>query len=192
MHRMLKVFTLAATVAVVSAPALAHADGYVSPFVGTNFGTNSGNGRFNTGADVGWMGGGVIGVEGDFGYAPNFFGSQGTYGSNSVADVMGNLIVGIPVGGTHGGGVRPYFAIGAGLLRSQVNGPTSTSSSISNTELGMNAGVGVMGYFSHHLGIRGDVRYFRNVTDNSTVNNLNLNIGAFHFWRASIGIVLRP
>ena len=192
MHRMLKVLTIAATVAVVSAPALARADGYISPFIGTNFGTNSGNGRMNVGADAGWMGGGVIGVEADFGYAPNFFGNQGTYGSNSVSDLMGNLIVGIPAGGTHGAGVRPYFTVGAGLLRSQVDGPTSTANSISNNELGMNAGVGVMGYFSHHFGIRGDVRYFRNVTDNSTANNLNLNVGAFHFWRASIGIVLRP
>jgi hypothetical protein len=146
----------------------------------------------NVGADVGWMGGGVIGLEADFGYAPNFFGTQGTYGSNSVTDLMGNLIVGIPAGGTRGAGVRPYFSIGAGLLRSQVDGATGAANATSNNELGMNAGVGVMGYFSHHIGIRGDVRYFRNVTDNSTANNLNVNIGAFHFWRASIGIVLRP
>ena len=125
--RLLKVFTLVATVAVVSAPALARADGYISPFAGTNFGTNSGNGRLNVGADVGWMGGGVIGLEADFGYAPNFFGTQGTYGSNSVTDLMGNLIVGIPAGGTRGAGVRPYFSIGAGLLRSQVDGATGAA-----------------------------------------------------------------
>jgi hypothetical protein len=53
------------------------------------------------------MGAGVIGGELDFGYAPNFFGSQGEFGSNYVMDVMGNLIVGIPVGGTRGKGCGP-------------------------------------------------------------------------------------
>jgi len=192
MQRMLKVLILFATIAVVSAPALARADSYISPFIGTNFGNNSGNGRVNVGADVGWMGAGIIGAEVDFGYAPSFFGNQGVFGSNSVSDLMGNLIVGIPAGGTHGVGVRPYATIGVGLLRSQINGATSTAGSISNNEAGMNAGVGVMGFFSNHLGIRGDVRYLRNLTGNSTPNKLNIDFGAFHFWRASVGIVLRP
>ncbi len=192
MQRMLKVLILFATVAVVSAPALARADSYISPFIGTNVGNNSGNGRVNVGADVGWMGAGIIGAEVDFGYAPSFFGNQGVFGSNSVSDLMGNLIVGIPAGGTHGVGVRPYATIGVGLLRTQINGATSTASSISNNEAGMNAGVGVMGYFSNHLGIRGDVRYFRNLKDSSVPNNFNIDFGAFHFWRASVGIVLRP
>ena len=28
---------------------------------------------------------------------------------------MGNLIVGVPVGGTHGSGIRPYVTAGLGL-----------------------------------------------------------------------------
>jgi len=192
MQRTLKVLILFATVAVVSAPALARADSYISPFIGTNFGNNSGNGRVNVGADVGWMGAGIIGAEVDFGYAPSFFGNQGIFGSNSVSDLMGNLIVGIPAGGTHGVGVRPYATIGVGLLRTQINGATSTASSIRNNEAGMNAGVGVMGFFSNHLGIRGDVRYFRNLKDSSAANDFNIDFGGFHFWRASVGIVLRP
>src|SRR5688572_22063418 len=74
MRFILKALVLSATIAAVSAPALAHADGYISPFLGTNFGNNSGNGRTNIGVDAGWMGAGVIGAEFDFGYAPNFFG----------------------------------------------------------------------------------------------------------------------
>jgi hypothetical protein len=192
MQRMLKVLILFATIAVVSAPALARADSYISPFIGTNAGNNSGNGRVNVGADVGWMGAGIIGAEVDFGYAPSFFGNQGVFGSNSVSDLMGNLIVGIPAGGTRGVGVRPYATIGVGLLRTQINGATSTARSIRNNEAGMNAGVGVMGYFSDHLGIRGDVRYFRNLKDSSAANAFNIDFGGFHFWRASVGIVLRP
>jgi hypothetical protein len=53
MQRLLKVVVLSATVAVAFAPARALADGYVSPFVGTNFGGSSGNGRVNVGGDGG-------------------------------------------------------------------------------------------------------------------------------------------
>ena len=192
MHRIATRLIFLAAIAVVAAPAIARADTYLSPFAGVNFGNNSGNGRLNVGADVGWMGAGIIGVEADFGYAPSFFGNQGTFGSNSVTSVMGNLIVGVPAGGTRGIGVRPYAALGAGLLRTRVDGTTSASPSISNNDVGMSAGAGVMGYFSNHVGIRGDVRYFRNLTDHSTTNNTNIDFGGFHFWRASLGIVLRP
>ncbi len=192
MRRVSYALVLCATLAVVAAPVVAHADGYISPFIGTNFGNNSGNGRTNVGADVGWMGGGIIGAEVDFGYAPSFFGSEGTFGSNSVMDLMGNVVLGIPVGGTKGIGVRPYVTGGIGLIRSRFDGPAGTASTITNDEAGMNAGAGVTGYLSNHLGIRGDVRYFRNLTDGSTENNANIDFGAFHFWRASVGIVIRP
>src|SRR5437899_3979061 len=105
MRRMIKVAMLAATVALVCAPTQARADGYVSPFIGVNFNNNSGNGRANFGVNAGGMGAGVIGGEIDLGYAPSFFGNQGLYGSNYVLDFMGNLIVGVPIGGTHGAGV---------------------------------------------------------------------------------------
>jgi hypothetical protein len=187
---MLKILILSVTVAMVSAPVRARADGYISPFVGLNFGSSAGNGRTNVGVDAGWMGSGVIGLEADFGYAPNFFGNQGALGSNSVTDLMGNLIVGIPAGGTHGVGLRPYLSVGAGLLRSHITGATGAGS-INNNEAGMDAGVGVMGYRSNHLGLRADVRYFRNLQDNSTTNNANIDFGAFHFWRASVGLILR-
>ena len=192
MQRVMKVLVLCATIAMVSAPTLAHADGYISPFVGANLGNNSGNGRVNVGADVGWMGAGVIGGELDFGYAPSFFGNEGIFGSNSVLDVMGNVIVGIPAGGQRGAGVRPYATIGLGILRSQITAGTGVVRTFSNTEAGVNLGVGVMGYFSDHVGIRGDVRYFRNLKDNSAPNDFNVDFGSFHFWRASFGVVLRP
>jgi len=188
----MKMLIFSATIAMVSAPTLAHADGYISPFIGANFGNNSGNGRVNVGADLGWMGAGVIGAELDFGYAPSFFGNQGIFGSNSVTDMMANVIVGIPAGGQKGPGVRPYATIGVGLLRSQINAGTGVNNTVSHNDAGVNLGVGVMGYFSEHLGIRGDVRYFRNLKDNSAPNDFKIDFGSFHFWRASFGVVLRP
>ena len=67
----------------------ARADGLFIPFIGANFGGDSGTefgtaidaSRFNWGASIGWMGAGVIGVEGDFGYSPDFFGKTALGGS---------------------------------------------------------------------------------------------------------------
>jgi hypothetical protein len=185
----MKVVLLCATIAIVYAPTPARADGWISPFIGTNFGNNSGDGRANFGVNAGAMGAGIIGGELDFGYAPNFFGNEGTFGSNHVLDLMGNVIVGVPVGGTHGAGVRPYVTIGAGLIRSQITGNVGNNVvEVANNELGLNAGAGVMGFLSQHVGLRGDVRYFRNLSGD-TINNIDF--GAFHFWRASFGVVLR-
>jgi len=184
------VIVLASTMA-LSAPTLARADGYISPFVGATFGNNSGNGRMNVGADVGWLSGGIIGVEGDFGYAPSFFGNKGTFGSNSVMDVMGNLVLAAPIGARRGASVRPYATVGIGVLRSTIDGVAGTGA-ISNTEGALNAGAGAMGFLSSHFGLRGDVRYFHNLTDSSTANSASVDFGSFHFWRASIGIIVRP
>ena len=194
MRRAIKVFMVAAAVAFVCAPAVARADGYVSPFIGVNAENNSGNGRANFGVNAGGMGAGVIGGELDFGYSPSFFGNSGTYGSNSVMDLMGNVIVGIPIGGTHGAGVRPYGTVGLGLIRSQVTGGVNGLVQTSNNDWGINAGAGVMGFLSDHVGLRGDLRYFRNFNDNSQISvpgGVNIDFGAFHFWRASFGVVLR-
>jgi hypothetical protein len=192
MRHVLKVFILA-TVVCMCAPASAHADGYISPFIGVNFGNPSGNGRADFGFNAGYMGAGIIGGELDFGYAPSFFGNQGTYGSNYVTDVMGNLIIGIPVGGTWGPGVRPYGTIGLGLLHEQVSAGPTGALRISNNDFALNAGVGLMGYFSHHVGLRGDVRYFRTLKSGTTnPNSFGIDFGAFHYWRASFGVVVRP
>lgn len=191
MKSLVKALILASTMAAVSTPMTAHADGYISPFLGVNFGNSSGNGRMNVGANAGWLSGGILGLEADFGYAPGFFGNKGTFGSNSVMDVMGNVVLAAPMGASHGVSVRPYATVGIGVLRSTIDG-TSGRASVTSSEAGLNAGAGVMGFMSPHFGLRGDVRYFRNLTDNSTANDANVDFGAFHFWRASFGIVLRP
>jgi hypothetical protein len=190
MRRVLKILILSTVVALVGAPTAARAEGYISPFIGANFAADSATGRSNFGVAGGWMGAGIAGGEFDLGYAPNFFGGEGSFGENHVLTAMGNLIVGIPVGGTRGSGLRPYGTIGVGVIRTQVTGTPGATGvpKISNNDLGLNAGVGVMGFLSNHVGVRGDVRYFRNLAENEANT---VQFGGFHFWRASLGVVIR-
>jgi len=183
MRRVIKSLILIAAVAVVWAPVQARADGYFSPWAGVNFGSNISNGRAAVGANAGYMGAGVLGGELAFGYSPHFFGSTSDFGTNSVIDLMANLVLGIPIGGTHGAGFRPYISGGVGLIRTQLDhagNRVDFQPLSSNNDFGYDLGVGATGYFAQHFGIRGDVRYFQ---DTQT--------GDFHYWRVSAGIVLR-
>ena len=78
------------------------------------------SGRVDFGASLGWMGAGIIGVELDFGYSPNFFEDTAgagdfEFGDSNVTTLMGNLLVGVPVGGQVGPGLRPYGSGGRWL-----------------------------------------------------------------------------
>jgi opacity protein-like surface antigen len=188
MRRAFTLLIASAAAAVICAPAPARADGYVSPWAAVQFGSNVNNGRAGVGVTAGAMGAGVVGAEADFGYSPSFFGTQNDFGHNTVIDVMGNVIVGIPVGGTRGAGVRPFVTGGVGLLRTQIDGGSLFKVSSSDNQFGWNAGAGVMGFFNDHVGLRGDVRYLR-VFSGNVVNGLDL--GTLNFTRLSIGVVVR-
>jgi hypothetical protein len=169
------------------APA-AHAEAFLVPWAGVHFGDGEIEGRPSFGASAGYMGAGIIGGEFDFGYSPNFFDLDDV--DNYAMTVMGNLIVGIPIGGTSGAGIRPYVTGGLGLIRTKIDTLLENDAS---SEFGFNVGAGVMGYFSDHFGVRGDVRYFRNITggDADDLLDSDFDIGEFDFWRASIGLVIR-
>ena len=192
MKRVIKSLILAGAAAVVLAPMQARADGFVAPWVGSAFGSNIKNGQTTFGVSAGAMGAGIIGGEADFGWSPSFFGTQSDFGNNTVMSLMGNLILGVPVGGQHGAGIRPYVVGGVGLIRSQIDGGTLARVSSSTNMFGWDAGGGVMGYFSNHIGLRGDVRYLRATSDLTTnVRSIDINGDKLHFWRASVGVVIR-
>ena len=141
MTRFIKTLICAGAVALVLAPIEARADGFVVPWVGSAFGSSIDNGRGTFGVSAGGMGAGIVGGEFDFGYNPSFFGTNTDFGSNSILSFMGNVIVGVPIGGTHGAGVRPYAVGGLGLIRSQIDGQTNLfQPSSSNNMLGWDLG----------------------------------------------------
>jgi hypothetical protein len=194
MSRGMKTLILTGAMALMLAPTQARADGFVTPWVGSAFGSNINNGRTAIGVDAGAMGGGIVGGEFDFGYAPSFFGTQNDFGNNTVMNFMGNIILGVPVGGQHGAGIRPYVVGGVGMLRTQIDGGTLARVSSSDNMFAWDAGGGVMGYFNNHVGLRGDLRYLRGTHDLNTstgLNSIDFNGNKIHFWRASIGVVFR-
>jgi len=188
MRRALKALVLSGVVALLWAPAQARAEGYVSPFAGVVFGNDSIDSKPTYGVNAGWMGAGIIGGEVDFGFAPDVFTDVV---DNHLLDVMGNIIIGIPVGGTSGPGVRPYVTGGVGLIQVKIDPGVTSVGEYKTNDFGFNLGAGVMGYFSDHVGLRGDIRYFRTVDDTDTGNGFDFDLGGFDFWRASIGLVIR-
>ena len=178
-------------------PAAARADGMIIPFAGVNFGGDSGKAledafdasRFNWGVSFAYMGGGVLGLEADLGYSPDFFGKT-DIGGSSVLTVTGNLLLGIPLGGQKGFGIRPYALVGVGLIRSQVK--AFDLFEIDDNKAAWDFGGGVMLFFGTNVGIRADLRYFRTFGE---VDFLDIDIlnppGDVDFARASGGLILR-
>jgi opacity protein-like surface antigen len=204
-----KFIMAAALVALTSAavPTQASADWLFTPFIGGNWG---GTARFtddlgdfedeferrvNFGASLGWMGAGIAGFEIDFGYSPNFF--QNTtgddnfeFGDSNVTTLMANVILGAPIGGQSGPGIRPYATGGLGLIKSSI-GDAEDLFDVDSTDWGFNVGAGITGFISDNFGIRGDVRYFRSLQDNEPDDEFDVALSDFRFWRASIGATFR-
>jgi len=188
MNRILLGAVVVALLAVNVTPA--HADGFLSPFIGYNFGGDSQNcvsfsnceeKRTNWGVSIGSTGS-LFGFEEDIGYAPDFFGSAPGV-DNAVLTLMSNLLLTIPAGP-----VRPYGLIGLGLVRPHAKTDLTGLATDQNT-LGWDIGGGVNIFFGHTFGVRGDLRHVRTLQDITlfgVFNNAPLD-----FWRASTGITLR-
>ena len=188
----------AALVAIMLAPVPARADTLITPFFGVNFGGDAGKefseafdtSQYNWGVSIAFMGGGVFGVEGDFGFSPDFYGKTDVGGS-SVLTATGNLIVGVPFGGQQGFGIRPYGLAGAGLLQSKSDFGTDVAE-IDENDLTWTVGGGVLLFFGTRAGVRFDVRYFRTFDDLELLGiPIAQSPGKVDFTRTSLGFVLR-
>jgi hypothetical protein len=57
---------------------------------------------------------------------------------------------------------------------------------------GFDVGGGVTAFFSSHLGVRADLRHIRSFQDNPSSNPFDeFDRGNFHYWRSSIGLLIR-
>ncbi len=193
MHRVLLAIVVAAMV--LALPAAGSAQTYLVPEIGVDFGGSAGKcpsllndcqeKRANYGVAFGHLAAGIFGFEGDIGYAPDFFGESSSFGTNAVLTAMGNLVVGIPAGP-----VRPFVTGGIGLIRTRLDLLlTPSSENFSANNFGYNFGGGVMIFLPAHLGIRGDIKYFRSASDVS-IFGISLANSAISYTRVSVGLVI--
>lgn len=180
------------------APAAARADGMIVPFIGVNFGGNSGRElsaaidaeRLDWGVSFAYMGGGIIGIEADIANSPDFYGKSDLGGSR-VLTATGNLLFGIPIGGQHGVGFRPYALVGLGVIRSKVD-TFGEALRREQNQVGWDFGGGAMFFFGSHVGLRAELRYFRSFgdLDFDLIDGIERR-GKLDFARASTGLILR-
>ena len=136
----------------------AQAQGFVSPFFGYNFSgdagcpniTNCEDKHANYGVSFGAIGS-VVGFESELAFSKDFFGASAVQ-STDVFTFMANFMFAPKFGP-----VQLYGLGGAGLIRTVVD---SAGQNEDQNQVGWDVGGGIIGYFTKHIGIRGDVRYF--------------------------------
>jgi opacity protein-like surface antigen len=195
MRRFTIALTMVGLLALVPRPAQAQT--YFVPFFGFDFGGDAGNCQSIFGGDcavkrtaygfsVGHLAGGIFGFEEDFSYAPDFFGTSTTSGSNSVLTLMSNLVVAVPAGPVH-----PYLTGGVGIVRTKVELNLAGLLSTSNTGFGYNLGGGVIIFLPSHLGVRVDFRHMRSASDLTIpIAGFTLPSAKLNFSRIYFGLVL--
>ena len=180
---------LAIFILVPAAPA--RADVVLTPYVGSLFGGDLSGNRTSFGGSAAFMGGGVFGAEFGFNYAPEFVSASVANDNIAQMSLMGNLIVGIPIGSSdQAGHVRPYITGGAGLFRI-TSAESQFFDRVSSNDFAVNFGGGLMAFFNEHVGIRGDIRYFRTLTDNNPGGGIDFDLGDLNFWKWDVGAAFK-
>jgi hypothetical protein len=169
----------------------AHAEGFISPFIGYSFGGDSGCPEIancdtktrNIGVGIGSLGS-VFGGEFEFNFIDQFFGQTAGVSSNLLT-MMGNVMFAPKVGA-----IQPYVLTGLGLMKTHVEFTPTSLVSTTNNDLAWDIGGGIMGFFTPHFGIRGDLRYFHSfqVLD---VLGLNISESKVDYGRLSGGVILK-
>lgn len=132
--------------------------------------------------------GALFGFEIDWSRTDDFFGAADgatpDTDENRVQTLMFNLLLTLPTGRA-----KPYVAAGAGVIQSRLTSQLAIGSD--DNSVGFNFGGGILGYFSNHVGVRADLRYFRSVSDLFEDSLLDIDLGGLSFWRGSLGVALK-
>jgi len=189
------------TVAVVAwTAAPAHAQWLVTPYVGGNLSGDVEQGKGGPGGSAGYLGD-RVGFEVDFQRYQHFFKDSEVFPLDPSAppnctggiagactdidtDAMGfmaNVVLPIRIQGVPKW--RPYGTAGLGVIRAWTNVEDR-----SQDNLGFNVGGGVRYslILSQHIGLRGDLRYFRAVVDKNERKGVLFK--DYDFLRASLGV----
>lgn len=187
-----RTLALAALVAAVSvgAPASAGAEDhwFVSPYMAAQFAKDAPRTSPSTGVSAGWWGS-MWGAEVDIDYAPEFFVRNDFSTDRRLTTVMVNGIYNIPwKAGTH---FMPYAGAGLGVLKPKL-GEAGGLLTLDVNKFGMNVGAGATSWANEHVGVRGDIRYFRGLRQSDAdTNSFGLDLSTFDYWRVSIGVIAK-
>ena len=182
---------LSAMFLLVGVAAPARADWLITPYLGSAFGGATSSQHVTYGAAAAWMSHGIIGVEFDASIAPDLLDEDDdvilAIADSNATTLMGNIVIGAPLGAP---GIRPYVAGGAGLIRTRVRDAAEIFD-LDDNSFGVNVGGGVHAFVRENFGIRGDLRYFRGLRDDDAGSGVDLELGSFDFWRATVGATFR-
>ena len=174
--------SLIALLVVAAAPL--HADAYLTPFVGAAFAGRTDDKKIAYGGSVAFASEtGFLGIGVDLSHIPDFLGTTG-FGNNNVTSLMGNLMVLTP------GRTRFYASAGLGLMKTRVE-DVDGFFRVDSNDFGANLGGGVMFFPGDVIGLRADVRYFRNLTDPEPDDEFDVDLGGLDFWQVTGGITFR-
>jgi opacity protein-like surface antigen len=168
------------------ASAPARGEVLLTPFGGKAFSGSLDSSRTTYGAAIGFLGGGVFGFEGEFSYVKDFFGAlevPEAASSNKVQSLSFDLMAAVPAGST-----RVYGSGGLSLLRPALTSRTGFVV-VDQDKVGFNVGGGLLIFLSDHVGLRGDLRYFRTFGDLTSGDEVTL--GTLDYWRGTGGLTFR-
>jgi hypothetical protein len=199
---MVKKAAILAALTLALSPATARADWLFTPNMGVSFGGDA-NTNLTYGLSLAWMGEGILGVEADVSFIPEIFDADDTafdgvfdldLTDSNVTSFMGNVIVGVPIGGTTGAGFRPYVAGGLGWMSLNVEDNLDDFDLFeddSADSFAVNIGGGAAGLFSDNIGVRGDIRFYRGFVDDDVVPAGFDDLRDVDFWRGTVGVTFR-
>jgi hypothetical protein len=176
-----RMWSICAAAIALLAPVPSVAQTYLTPSAGLAFGGVTDDSKLTLGADIAFVGRGLLGAGIDFGYTKDFFSDAFPGSRDNVTTLMGNLIV------ISSGKPRFFGSAGLGLLKTRVEDAPGFLDA-SRNDWGMNVGAGVYIFGDGPLGFKGDIRYFRRLRDPEPDGEFDLDLGSLRYWRASAGL----
>jgi hypothetical protein len=187
---MILLLLLASSASAQVAPAYTAPDNetLVSGFIGSSFGDDLDDPTLDFGGSFAWLWRQSIGAEFLAGFAPDSTLSTGVDDAQ-VHNYMANAIAAVPLGGD--GQWQPFVSGGVGAITFRIDDDEFDLDAPDETEFGANVGFGLM-TFRGQWGLRGDIRYFREVGgDVSAAAPGNNVLEDFDLWRANMGVAYR-
>jgi hypothetical protein len=200
---------LASLIVFLLSSAPARAEWQFTPFIGYTFSGSTtlwdpfsaaDDTQWNFGGAVTLLGEGPLGVEGYFVRTPSFFqGQEGLFavpGGPTITEsrsyaIAGNIVLATPRSWNRYG-LRPFVSGGLGWMHASHDERLAARVNL----LGMNVGGGAVGYLTNRVGLRFDLRYFRNVRgvpdDNRDLAPTTAGAPVrIRYWTTAIGVVIR-